>query len=109
MSASVRGSRSASRRSVGAVSGGERGRAEHVLGVERGLDEVGVVDERRAVADLGEQVAAEERAGGLVEQHLGLPAVGHVRASGCVRTRVPADVERPSASASDRAGGRTGR
>ena len=59
--------------------GGEAGGAEHVLGGERRADQVGVVHERRAVADLGEEVAAEQRAGGLVEEHLRLPAVGHVR------------------------------
>ena len=80
MSARVRGSRSARRRSVGAVSGGEAGAVEHVLGRRaRGPRSVEVVHEGRAVADLGEQVAAEEGAGGLVEHHLRLPAVGHVR------------------------------
>ena len=51
---------------------------EHLLGGQRRLDDV-VGGERRAGADLGEQVAAQQRAGRLLEQHLGLPAVGHVR------------------------------
>ena len=57
---------------------GERGGAEHGLGVEGGLDEVGVVDDRRTVPDLGEQVAAEQGACRLVEQHLRFPAVWNV-------------------------------
>ena len=92
MRASVRGARSARRRSVGAVDGREAGGAEHVLGGEGRADHVDVVHERRAVAELAQQVAAEQGAGGLVEEHLGLPAVGHVR-GGDGEDRVPADVE----------------
>jgi hypothetical protein len=51
---------------------------EHALGEHRRLDDV-VSGERRAGAEVAEQVAAEQRAGRLLEQHLGLPTVGHVR------------------------------
>ena len=64
---------------VGAVSAVRHVARKMSSASSAGGDEVGVVDERRAVAELGEQVAAEQRRGRLVEQDLRLPAVGDVR------------------------------
>ena len=51
---------------------------EDVFGERRALDDV-VARERGTVADLGEEVTAEQRAGGLLVEHARVPAVGHVR------------------------------
>ena len=44
--------------------------------------------------DLGEEVAAQQRAGGLLEEDLGLPAVGHVR-RGDLADPLAAEVDAP--------------
>jgi hypothetical protein len=61
---------------VGAV-WGQTGRAEHVLGLGGCVGEI-ASGEGGAIADLGEQVAAEQRASGLFGEHVGVPAVGHM-------------------------------
>jgi len=51
---------------------------EHVLGGDSGGEDVGL-HQGRAATDLGEQVTAEQRRGGFLEDQAGLPAVRHVR------------------------------
>ena len=64
MTASVVGPRSASRRMVGAVFGVRQVAPKTSSAQARWLDDV-VACEGRAVAELGEKVAAEQRPGGL--------------------------------------------
>ena len=71
---------------------GEAGGAEHALGRQRGPTTSSVVTSAGRGADLGEQVAAQQRPGRLLEQHLGLPPVGHVRRRDLPQP-LPADVE----------------
>ena len=108
MRARVRGFRAARRRSVGAVPGVRLVPWKMSSAAEGGTEDVGVVHEGRSVADLGEQVAAEEGAGGLVEHHLRLPAVGHVRGRDG-EDPVAADVERLGRRWRPPADGRPGR
>ena len=55
----------------------ETARAEQVLGLDGRVDEV-VPRQRRPVSDLGEQVTAEQGAGGLLVEDVGIPPVGDV-------------------------------
>ena len=65
-----------------------------------------LVGEGRSVAHLGEEVAAEQRAGGLLVEDVGVPAVGHVR--GVDAADAPAsEVEEPSGAIGT--GGRSAR
>jgi hypothetical protein len=59
----------------GGLAGGD---PEGLFGVQRWLDQI-VADDQRPVADVFEQVAAQQGSGALFEHHLGFPAVRHVR------------------------------
>ena len=90
-----------------AVLGREARLVEHLLGGHRRLDDV-VGGERQRGAGLAEQVAAEQRAGGLLEEHLGLPAVGHVR-RGDLPHALAAEIDDLALGERHGAAGRTGR
>ena len=77
MTASVVGRRSPRACSVDRRVRRHRHGVEHLLGLDRRPDDV--VAQQRRRPDLGEHVAAEQGSRRLLEQHLGLPAVGHVR------------------------------
>ena len=78
MTASRLGSSAARRRMVAPVSRREAGEVEPLLGGDRGPDDV-AVGERGRVAQVGEEVAAEERARGLLVEQARVPAMGDMR------------------------------
>ena len=79
MIASVVGARSPSARSVAAGVRAPATIAWNIASAAIAGSTTSSVVSAGPAAELGEQVAAQQRAGGLLEQHLGLPAVGHVR------------------------------
>ena len=74
MTASVVGARSARLRMVGAVFGVRQVAPNTSSACRGGLDDV-VGREGRAVPELGEEIAAQQRLGGLLVENPGLPAV----------------------------------
>ena len=86
---------------------GETGRAEHVLGLSGRADQV-AGGEGRSVPNLGEEVAAEQGSGGLLVDHVGVPAVGNM--GGVDAADAPAaQVDGAPVGASARVAGRRGR
>ena len=107
MTARVVGSRSASRRMVGPVSGVRQLAPKTSSAWAAALDDV-VGRDRRPVAELGEEVAAEQRVGGLLVEDPGLPAVGDVRGVD-VPDPVLAELDDLAVGQRARAAGRPGR